>query len=146
MLLGPENWTRVDLLSFTNYINGYFRIIVAFNSHTRVEAWACVSVFRTSDSKVPLRVGHCVSHYPTNCWAFLFSFWRNRSLKCRRGSSLFLSTLLQYSCNNITSRFIFLLQDQCWTNLRRPYHLLVVIQLMMAEYTSTPAIVALYER
>ena len=30
LLLDPENGTQVDLMSFARYINGYFRIIVAF--------------------------------------------------------------------------------------------------------------------
>ena len=40
LLLRPENGAQTDLPSPTHYINGYFRIIVAFKSHIRVNAWA----------------------------------------------------------------------------------------------------------
>ena len=55
-----------------HYINGYFRIIVAFQLQIRLEnAWACINVFRASGSKHHIRttvaLGGCchVWHCPS---------------------------------------------------------------------------------
>ena len=45
-LLNSENGAQVHLPSSEHYTNGYFRIIVVFKSDIRVDAWACISVFR----------------------------------------------------------------------------------------------------
>ena len=49
----------MDLPSSTHYINGSFRIIIAFKLHIRIDAWACINVFGTSDSKHCIRPSLC---------------------------------------------------------------------------------------
>ena len=60
--LTPKLRVRIDLPSSTHYINGWFHIVVTFKWHMQVDAWACISVFRTSDDDIYWDVLCSVSH------------------------------------------------------------------------------------
>ena len=46
-----DNSLRFSRYASMRYINGWCRIVVAVNSSMRVDAWSCMNVFGTSDSK-----------------------------------------------------------------------------------------------
>ena len=47
----PENGALVDPQLSAQCITDYFRTIIAFKSHIRVDTWACINGFGTSDSR-----------------------------------------------------------------------------------------------